>query len=331
MILITSVDEYLGYCISSHLAQSIPLRKELRLIYSNEKKPWLNNFANKGIELCYLDDYMHPNQVSEVMRNVDQMILTLHHSHPDRVEQCKYLCKVAIRSGVRSILFLSHVGAQSPHHHALSDFGVIEDFLVKLGEEEMSYTILRVDWIQQYFHHWAPEVEKTSLLKLPLSQTSTICPVDMTDVCEAVMRLIGSDHEGQIYTLSGSEALTGNKLVQIMSLVTKYKEHRFQQVRLMDTEYYLKDLGHDIWFDERLKKERSMIYRDPLEKELSYRLMAFDPPSRNQIHVFLDYFDWVEKTAGSIPTNEIQSLIHQKPKSIQEFFKENANTFKPKV
>jgi hypothetical protein len=49
-----------------------------------------------------------------------------------------------------------------------------------------------------------------------------------------------------------------------------------------------------------------------------------------QIYTFIDYFDWVEKTSGSIPVEHIK-LFTKNPKTIQDFFFENANAFKPRV
>lgn len=49
-----------------------------------------------------------------------------------------------------------------------------------------------------------------------------------------------------------------------------------------------------------------------------------------QIYTFIDYFDWVEKTSSSIPVDHIK-LFTKSPKTIQDFFHENAIAFKPRV
>jgi hypothetical protein len=51
-----------------------------------------------------------------------------------------------------------------------------------------------------------------------------------------------------------------------------------------------------------------------------------------QIQSFLDYFDWANKTSGSIPVEHTRLLLlNQKPKSILDFFIENVNSFRPGV
>ncbi|KAI9480410.1 MAG: hypothetical protein EXX96DRAFT_562487 [Benjaminiella poitrasii] len=345
MILITFADEYLGYCLASHLAHSPAFRPQLRLTYrhsssdnNNTNKPWLRSFKTQAIDISGID-YLNNDHLSKSMRNVDQLILTLPHHATNRLEHCKQVCDVAVRSGVRSILFLSHVGAGSRHHPTLHDYGLMEEYIVTTLPDDVHWTIVRLDWVQQYLHLWSTLVEQTKTLRLPLE--GSICAVDITDVCRAVQAWANDTevdgnsserHAGQIYTLTGAEPLTGDKMVDMMREVTGFEGLRFQQVRLMDLDYDLRELAHDVWFDERLKRERSIMYQHAFDHtSYLYKDIVFEAPSRNQIQSFLDYFDWVKKTSGSIAVDELRLLIDQKPKSIQEFFVENANSFKPRV
>lgn len=293
MLLIPFADDYLGYCITSHLSQIKPLRSEIRVLYST-KTPWIQNFESKGIEARAIVDYAHPHQLSQAMRNVDQLILTLG-SHSERVLQCQKICKVALKSGVKSIVFLSHQGAQSESHSLLYDYGLIENFLIQQQEEQeqeeekMSWTIVRLDWIQQYFHLWAFQVDQTRIMALPLSSDTEICPIDITDVCLAVEKLVldsdqklllrlGEDHVGQVYTCTGPESLTSKGMMQMMSNATSYQSFKYLMVRAMDTEFYLNNLGRDVWFDARIKSEKNQAYHDLLETS-SYRTKILVVPN----------------------------------------------------
>lgn len=340
MLLITSIDEYLGYCIASHLSQYKPLRQELRVLY-NVNQPWIQNFESKGINTHLIKDYTNPNALSQAMRNVDQVILTLG-SHPDRVEHCQHICKMALKSGVKSIIFLSHIGAQSELHTSLHDYGLVENHLIQEIEENMAWTILRLDFVQQYFHLWASQVDETRTISLPMALDTEICPIDISDVCRTIesfvvdrdnhtaLSTLYDHHVGQVYTLTGPEALTSKEILQMMSNATRFSQFKYHMVRPMDTSYYLKNLSHNIWFDERIKNERLHAYRDLLECENGYRTKALAVPNDVQIYTFIDYFDWVVKTSGSMPVDHIK-LFTRNPRSIQDFFNENANAFKPRV
>lgn len=276
MLLITCADEYLGYCLTSHLAQNKHLREHMRVLcFKGDKVPaCLANFRAKRIDVFPVD-YAHPNDLSRAMRHVDQMILCVSH-HPDRVQHAQQLCKIAAQSGVQSILYLSHVGALTETYSALGDYGQIEKYLIQL--DTIKWTIMRLDWIQQYFHYWSCQVEADKQLKMPLKRGVGISPVHMADLCDIVSRMvIGKEgfrkqleehHVGQVYTITGPEKLTPEEIIKQMANATQFEGYKYQTIRPMDTQYYLKELSHNIWFDERLKRDERCIYHDTLEESL---------------------------------------------------------------
>ncbi|KAI8337360.1 hypothetical protein EDC96DRAFT_450319 [Choanephora cucurbitarum] len=351
MLLITSADEYLGHCITSHLSQFHSLRLQIRaLIYKTDATAIPSsvlNFSKKGIDVCAVD-YMHANDLSKAFRNVEQMILIVN-GHKDRVQHCQHLCQAAIRCGVRSIVLLSHIGASSEQHIALHDYGCVETYLVQQQQINRQYsfqwTIIRLDWVQQYFHLWAYQVESKRTLELPLAYDTGICPVDISDICHVVTSLLtqkqdqnvtlvdlDDKHSMQLYTLTGIEPVTSKDLIQILIDATQYNKMAYRLIRPMDTSFYLRNLSHNIWFDERIKREKSKIFYDNLDDTCAYRQNILNIPSDVQIQTFLDYFDWVNKTYGSFPIDDIRHLMTGKePKSIKQYFAENSNSFKPRV
>jgi uncharacterized protein YbjT (DUF2867 family) len=334
MLLITCADEYLGFCIASHLAQTQSLRSDIRVLCDrqnqyqkrhNTVQPWLLNFASKGMEVQAVN-YMHPNDISQAMRNVDQMVITVG-SHPNRVEHCQHLTKVALKSGVRSILLLSHVGGHSEQYQALFDYGLIENNLLQqqqVYEENnlsVSYTILRLDWMQQYLHFWSTQVERYKSMSLPMALDTEVCPIDISDVCRVIFNLVvnneqkqflaqlDSYHAGQVYTLTGPEALTSRKMVQLLSSATRYKHYRYPMARPMDTCYYLTHLGNDIWFDERIKKDRSALYIDALENENGYTTKVFSAPNGNELFLYSSAIVYSYVYQCSYPNSIILRLL----------------------
>src|SRR6478735_1740611 len=101
MLLITCADDYLGYCITSHLSQSAALCPDMRVLCqeTNANLPWLRNFAKKGIDVLSVN-YEHPNDLSKAMRNVDQVVLIMS-NHPNRVERSQHVYNIASKSGVK--------------------------------------------------------------------------------------------------------------------------------------------------------------------------------------------------------------------------------------
>jgi hypothetical protein len=309
MLLITSADEYLGFCVTSHLAQTKSLCNNIRVLCDSQSKyqmrhskaqPWLLNFASKGIDVQSVD-YMHPHNISQAMRNIKLVIITMG-SHPNRVKHCKHLVKIALQSNVRSIILLSHIGGHSEQHRALFDYGLVENDLVQQLQAyeddnnlSVSYTVLRLDWIQQYLLLWSTEVEHFKRMSLPITSNTQICPIDISDVCRVISNLLVKDkqfldqlddyHAGQVYTLTGPEALTCQNIVQHLSIATGYKHYQYYMARSMDTCFYLENLDYNIWVDERIKKERSALYFEGFEKANSYTTKVLSVPNGKLINL----------------------------------------------
>jgi uncharacterized protein YbjT (DUF2867 family) len=136
MLLITGADQYMGYAITSHLAQFGLLRPQLRVLCQTKKRCF--GFANVGIDVRQVH-YNHPNDVSLALRGVDHLVLAIgNESH--RVENAKRICAMAASSGVKTIICVSHVGAVSQSHSSLQDFNQIEQEVMRTS---CQYTILR--------------------------------------------------------------------------------------------------------------------------------------------------------------------------------------------
>ncbi|KAF7729237.1 hypothetical protein EC973_004767 [Apophysomyces ossiformis] len=324
----------MGYAIASHLARYEHLRRQIRLLCQN--KATCLNFAKKGIDVHQID-YTHPHQLSVAMRGVDQLILAVGHEK-DRVLYAEHLCDMAAKSGIQSIICISHVGAVSDSHESLQQYALIEDFVIN---SDLQWTILRPDWVHQQFHLWAPYVEKYRRWPLPMPDNAEICPIDISDVCKVVeelvldtssktLRALDDYHVDQVYTLTGPQAVTGKQLVDLLTKATGFQKFEYQLTRAMDLGYYLHDLKKDIWFDARIKQENAQIYRDTLDG-YAYRSKSFGPPTATQIQTYLDYFDWVTKTASSICVPHASLITSLPSRPIRKFFQENANSFKPRV
>lgn len=196
-----------------------------------------------------------------------------------------------------------------------------------------------------------------------MDAATEFCPIDIQDVCECIAALLldetateivevlDDQHVGQVYTLTGAQMLDGKQLMQSLIDATHYSAFRYSHIRPMDLQYYLQFLQKDILFDARLKKDRSRVIGDDFTTH-AYRFNITKAPSRSgntspllpftainspcfvlvdlQIQDFLDYFDWVARTSSSIDVPHVYLLTGKTPRSIEAFFLENANVFKPR-
>ncbi|CAO3593911.1 unnamed protein product [Absidia cylindrospora] len=340
MLLITETDQYMGYAIACHLGRFAALRSNIRLMCQTKKT--CLNFEKKGMDVQVVD-YTHPHHLSLALRGVDHIILAIGHDH-NRVDMAKRLIQMAVQSGIQSIIVISHVGAVSPYHDSLKQYAEIEQLVI---DTECQWTILRPDWVNQNFHLWAPFIEKHRHLPLPVPDDAEMCPIDITDICKVVEQLVtqqlggmeeartwksalNDEHDGQVYTLTGSQMASPKAMVQMLSQATGYTKMEYKRTRPMDLAYYFEELKRDIWFDARLKQENAQIYHDDFTT-FNYRSKAFAAPSRTQIQTMLDYFDWIHKTSSSIVVPHAPMITSLPCRPLRKFFQENANTFKPRV
>ncbi|ORZ22122.1 hypothetical protein BCR42DRAFT_367797 [Absidia repens] len=343
MLLITEADQYMGYAIASHLGRIPHLRSSMRLLCKNKKV--CLNFQNKGMDVCVVD-YTHPHHISVALRGVDHIIIAVGYD-ADRVAMAKNLIQMANQSGIQSITLISHVGAVSSlqQHPTLQHYGDIEQMVV---DSDCPWTILRAEWVHQYFHLWAPLVEKHGCVPLPITEDAELCPIDITDICKVIEHLVVEEkneqgagklqwkaeldeqHHGQIYTLTGSQPTNPKALVQMLAQATGYKKMEYRGTRPMDLAYYLQDLKHDIWFDARLKQENARIYQDDL-LGFNYRSKVLVAPTNTQIQTMIEYFDWVKTTSSSIIVPHAPMITSLPCRPLRKFFQENANLFKPRV
>lgn len=223
----------------------------------------------------------------------------------------------------------------------------------------------RPDWLHQNFHLWASYVDRHRRLPLPLPLDAELCPIDITDLCRVVEQLVlevsgpvdirpclQDEHAGQVYTLTGPQAVNIKELIQTLNTTTGYGKLEYQYVRPMDTLYYLNNLPKDIWFDARLKQESREMYHDSLDG-FAYRTRVFAAPTgkgskkrqvwldekivdnllsaETQIRTLIDYFDWVHQTSSSVYVPHASAITCLPLRPLRKFFKENANSFKPRV
>lgn len=143
--------------------------------------------------------------------------------------------------------------------------------------------------MQQYLHLWSNYAEKNRTLILPLTVDTEICPVDITDVCLAIESLLldckqllrtslDDKHDGQVYSLTGPQSISGKSMVELLVHATGYQRFKYFHGRPMDLNYYLSGLSKDVWFDARLKGEMSQIYRDRFDK-VAYNDKAYCIPT----------------------------------------------------
>src|ERR1700709_2041603 len=123
MILITSVDQWLGHSIASHLMHRPDIRSILRM--TCQDKSVCHNFERQGAHMIQVD-FNNEECLAQAVRGVEHVVLAIGFEN-HRVQFCKKLIQRAHKSGVKSIIVVSHMGAISSSHQSLKEFSDIEE------------------------------------------------------------------------------------------------------------------------------------------------------------------------------------------------------------
>jgi uncharacterized protein YbjT (DUF2867 family) len=84
-------------------------------------------------------DYSNENSLAQAMRGVQHVVLVIGFE-TNRVDMCKKMIQRAQKSGVKSIIMVSHMGAMSSTHQSLKEFSEIEE---EMFSTDMDTVILR--------------------------------------------------------------------------------------------------------------------------------------------------------------------------------------------
>ena len=157
-------------------------------------------------------DWDQPEGWAAVLKGMDSVYITYQPdlAVPGALEAIEELVKIAKRAGVRKLVLLSGKGEREAE--------LCEQVVI---HSEMEYTIVRASWFNQNFSE--------SFFLEPILQGDVALPqaharipfVDVNDIAAVAAKALSEDgHNGAIYELTGSQALTFEEAVGEISKAT---------------------------------------------------------------------------------------------------------------
>ncbi len=165
-----------------------------------------------GVEVVELD-YNRAETYDAAVQWADRLLLTPPPFAPDAYDLLGSFVDWAVQSGTRHLVLLSAMGAERVDHLALRK---LERQLEEVG---VDHTLLRPNL---YMQNFAPgfleeEIRRDSTVSLPAGDAE-VSFVDSDDVADvAIAALLGDEHFGAAYTLTGPETLTLADATELLS------------------------------------------------------------------------------------------------------------------
>jgi uncharacterized protein YbjT (DUF2867 family) len=212
-ILVTGATGTVGREIIKQLAlQDVHVRAGVHSIIKGENLKRL-----PGVEIVEID-FKKPESLHAAFTHVDRLMLITPFSE-DQLEMARNLVDEAKKKEVKHVVKLSALGAgEEPGIQVGRWHREIEAYIEESG---IPYTFLRAaNFMQNLVNYNADTIKHEGKFYYPVGE-GKVSFIDTRDIAAvAVEALVGEGHEGRIYDLTGSEALSHGEMAAILSEVT---------------------------------------------------------------------------------------------------------------
>lgn len=206
MILLTGASGAVGFELAKIMAaRGVAARAMVRSAAAADKLAGLAGITPVS------GDFDDPASLDAALVGVERAVLITNSTERAERQQMAFVA-AAKRAGVRHIVKLSqlHAAADSPvrflRYHA-----VVEQAIRDSG---MAYTFLRPNLFMQGLLGFRDTIINTAMLFAPIGD-SRISLIDVRDIAEvAFAALTSPGHEGQVYDLTGPDALTHDEIAR---------------------------------------------------------------------------------------------------------------------
>lgn len=210
MILVTGASGLSGSAVIREFArQHYPVRA---LVRSREKARALETLPT--VELVE-GDLLRPETLADAFTGVDRVLLISTADQQMVETQCAFI-DAAKKAGVRHIVKFSGLNSALDSPFLFTRMHAqIERYLERSG---LAWTHLRPGQFMQMYLREVPTIVAESAFFLPL-EDAKLAPVDIEDIAKAAFVLLNTPgHKGQIYEMTGPEALSMTEIAEQISL-----------------------------------------------------------------------------------------------------------------
>jgi NAD(P)H dehydrogenase (quinone) len=205
----------LGAKIMRSLLELVPAED---LIGSARKPDKAEEFAGLGIDIRHAD-YDDVESMIKAFAGTDilHLIPTLSPIEPRKVQHTDAIA-AARAAGVKKVVFSSFASASPDSKFYVAPFMVFAEAVLR--ESGLDWTILRDGMYLDPIADWIPELVEMGRLPYPV-KSGKVAYISRDDLARATAAaLTGEGHSERIYELTGAEALSMERLAEIISGVT---------------------------------------------------------------------------------------------------------------
>lgn len=162
-------------------------------------------------------DFNRPETLLNALNGVDRAFLVTSSSEHAEAQQLAFV-DAATKSGVAHLVKLSQFAANADSPVRFLRYHAAVEAAIKASG--IAYTFLRPNLFMQGLLNFKSTIAKQNAFCVAAGDAK-VSVVDVRDIADvAVAALTGAGHDGQIYTLTGSQALTHTEMAASLSTAT---------------------------------------------------------------------------------------------------------------
>lgn len=214
MIVITAASGRLGKAVAGELASYVPAG-QIRLAARSLDK--LDDYKKRGFDVVK-GDYDNPGTLEKAFEGADAVLLISSFGPNDlRIKHHASAIDAAKKAGVRHVVYTSTV---NPHPSRFIWAGAHKDTEAYLKESGLAHTILRDNPYAANMDNVLAHALDKGTLSFP-GVDAKVAYVTHKDIALAAAKVLTASNPGtQTFELTGSEALTGHEIADILSRET---------------------------------------------------------------------------------------------------------------
>jgi hypothetical protein len=366
-IVITNGESYYGYAIAHYFlreCQKHGKSHKIRVLVRDARN--VQKLKEMGADLQETN-YEDKEQLKQFLHGAYSVILVPENSE-NRVPLGENVIMAANEGKVHCMLMWSCVGAEA-HRGRLEDYYKLEKAVEQRYKGKRCITRVNFLQQFFYFWIPMIEDQNTMRMPTdhqkfaPVNLNDSIAAVydivtgsGKRSLYEAVKETVkdvlgGSDtehgpmdegHHGKCYVFTGPEALDGPKVAKELTVALQEEggggeEIKFEPISRDEFKQYLEKIAKEGRLDQirgTVNPEMQKGYNEDRSGRDRDRGEHHLPSSRHLtpvcIETLCDYFDLVREGKVALVTDDLPKIINQEPEKVQEFFRNNASSFRPR-
>jgi len=296
-VVITTCDSLPGYCCAQYVLKQKNMFEKVKCGGTDRNNKFMKDLQEMGADVCQYD--LHDTEKLKQMFQGTDCAVLIPPLHQSDVGITRNMIEAAKKANVQAVGFLSVLGCDKANTKRLRQLHQLEEQVQNINAK--CVCIWRKGFLMDVFFGMTQEFHKG---KLPLPTKDKKCaPISIDDVCQGIAKQLVEIAKGEhgerakVWELTGTKAVDAREIAKMASqgLQSKIEYHEVSPDQIRDI------LRHGQHFTPDLAE------------------------------TYVEIFELISNGHMNKVTDDLKKLLGGKePTSVEKFFEQNQNEFRPR-